>query len=72
MPRQVCDQDGEVISQENEGDEYLFGEAAEGNPPCATCHGSGIVNPLTAPKGHFFAVAGLCPDCEGTGESDWL
>ena len=36
--------------------------------PCATCKGSGIVNPLTAPPWYFCAVQMACPACDGSGE----
>lgn len=37
---------------------------------CATCKGRGTVNPLTAPDWFFCVGTTLCPDCDGSGESD--
>jgi DnaJ-class molecular chaperone len=35
---------------------------------CPTCRGSGTVNPLTAPQGHFCVGTTDCPTCDGFGE----
>jgi DnaJ-class molecular chaperone len=35
---------------------------------CPTCHGRGLVNPLTAPKGFFCVSTTECPTCDGSGE----
>lgn len=36
---------------------------------CPTCHGTGIVNPLTNPDwAPFIASYGTCPSCDGSGE----
>lgn len=38
-------------------------------PPCPTCRGSGVVDPLTNPDwAPFIASYGTCPSCDGTGE----
>ena len=37
-------------------------------PKCVTCHGTGTVNPLTAPAGFLCLMTTTCPHCEGTGE----
>jgi len=36
---------------------------------CYTCHGSGVVNPLTAPPGFFCTGVTDCPTCDGTGDA---
>ena len=38
--------------------------------PCSTCKGSGSINPLTAPPGHFCVSTEECPCCEGAGAYD--
>lgn len=69
MPRQVVDAKGGVISQEIEGDEYLYEDFySEPWPDCPTCGGRGVVNPLTAPEGFFCVSTTDCPTCDGSGE----
>ncbi|QPC43984.1 DnaJ domain-containing protein [Kaustia mangrovi] len=43
------------------------GDIPDDDARCPTCEGSGRINPLTAPKGHFVAGAADCPHCDGTG-----
>lgn len=49
------------------GDACPGAETPDDFDRCPTCEGSGSVNPLTAPKGHFVAGAADCPHCDGTG-----
>lgn len=69
MPRQICDDLDDPISQENEDDEYLYENDDDQGPEwCPTCHGRGTVNPLTAPKDFFCVGTTDCPTCDGSGE----
>lgn len=34
---------------------------------CPTCHGTGKVHPLSAPKWFFCTGVTDCPDCDGLG-----
>lgn len=52
-------------------DDYYDAEMCENDKDdeCPTCHGSGLVNPLTRVRAKDFLCFGTtdCPDCDGTG-----
>jgi DnaJ-class molecular chaperone len=47
---------------------YEEEESASDDDQCPTCKGSGTVNPLTAPRGHFCTGVSDCPTCDGSGQ----
>lgn len=54
----ACDDTGQIWVEIDEDDYFK----------CSTCKGTGVVNPITAPKDFFCVSTTECPHCDGSGE----